>query len=243
MKKTYILLTIIFVSTVISVNGFSRYILQNQILKGNYSPHLPLKSSSLHTLPIPRTSRNYTFLQCINKTCTIVNGVFATVPRRIEFFQDVNVDGKVDIAYRYYIDLKKYKKINNISKVIPPKKFKELKEIIFSGQRGKYSPNLEGIDFFKILAKDGSNIHKWRNGFSVFRKNVDKIDEKRAIYSFSDNGPDGYDIVFKINYMINGRSKIVPVIKSSVYAKNSKDPFIKSKIKELYNMAKKNYSR
>jgi len=207
---------------------------QPSIKSGKYIFRERIVLKNLRTLPIPYSNKNYAFLQSLDKECNIVVGSFTKGFRKITLFKDKNVDGKVDQVVHWFVDRKKYKIEPRPGEFCSPEKFKKMKEEIITGKTGSLFPNPEGTEYLMSLLEKGLvKIAKMRNGYLVVMPDQDNMASERIKYSFSDNANRGVDLVFEVRYWNRGSVLESPIIRYSVYCKNSKDGFISGKVKEL----------
>lgn len=212
--------------------------MQSNVIQGAYDPTINITITEMRNLPIPASSENYSFLQCIDMECNVVIGRFASGEREVILIKDKDVDGTVDIVAHWFVDRERFKFDANPGGAYPPEVFKKLKEDIIKGSGVDVYPNSEGLEYIQVLSQNSSNIHKWKTGYSVIKFDPDATTKEMIVYSFS-NSTDGADLVFDVKYRNMSSMKLIPVINQCVYCKNSKDKVIIEITQKLIEEAKK----
>lgn len=199
----------------------------------------PITNERLKQFPSPVEGKNYFFLLSINDKTQIVIGDFSQVDKKI-----ILINLKDD-----------YTSIKSVVEFIPAKKqlllrkesdskffttdIPKLKRDIITGAifKGTNSEPLYSYDDLEKEFKrsDASTILPETYGFSV--KTSDKISNKlTAIFTFGKTIK-GYYMQFKtFSYRENPVTENAPILKYSVYSKNTNDPVIKEYVDMLFKI-------
>ncbi len=218
-------------------------VLQTSIQKGIYLPDKKINIRDLRQLPIPKTNEDYAFIQCIDNTCNIITGRFSKGHREITMIKDRNLDNKVDLVVKWFVDTKRYKFMPKPSEIYPSEKFKKMKKEIIQGAISEsLNPNKEGLFYLKNKLSGGENLRRWKQGYSCSISDPDFARKIRLNFFFSKNEAKGADLVFQVKYRNFGKARIKPVIANSVYCKKSKDKYIISLVDDLIKEASKYFT-
>ncbi len=229
-KVTYFFLVLTFVIVSVSITATTRNKkIQSKIESGVYIPQDLMSKRRMMKLPIPKSNENYAFIQSFMKITNVIIGEFAEGEQKITWVHDENGDGKVETVIYFYPELQKFKEDPNPHETVTQEDFKSLKEDILNGKQGNIFPNKEGIPPLKKLIEKNSDkieVVKNKNGYSIRIPDVDDTTRTRISFMFSNNRIKGYDLVFEVNYHNLRETLVAPVIKNSVYCKNSFDPVV-----------------
>jgi len=224
---------------------YKRKPVQSQVEKGVYVPADLVTRLKLKDMPVPSSGQDYALYQSIGAVTNIVIGEFRSGLNRLTLASDTNSDGEVDILAYWYVDSKKYREVPRPAEVISKDRFLEMKKGIFAGAASDIHPNPEGVPFLKRLVLERETktmrIAKSRNGYVITLQDPDDPGRNRILYSFSDNGINGVDLNFDVIYRNVGENSIAPVIRQSVFASGSRDPFAKQIVDELGKHLVDNY--
>jgi hypothetical protein len=210
--------------------------IQSSTARGEYIANLPINFKELSKLPIPSSNENYAFLQSIDSVTNVVIGRFIDNKRTIVLVQDKNSDGVVDFAVECDVEAGKFKYSPNPARDFPKDKFQKMKQDIINGVQGELSPNREAANYIKVLQKDSQKVKRWKNGYRVFLLDSDDDTLERLNFFFS-TGAEGADLVFEVKYRNEGVARITPIIRNSVYCRDSKDKFIIDETRKLIEEA------
>ena len=222
-----------FILVFLNVQLFSGSIIQNNTAKGQYIPDTNTTAANLKTLPVSMNKHDYAFLQSIGKEVNIVIGKFSKGDPEIILIKDTNCDGKVESVVHWYTDRNVISFEPHPEQYCSEEHFRNMKEDIFMGHQNDLSPNPDGYPYLQSLLEKGEDIRRWHNGFLVTKYDPDDNKSERLKFSYSDNGINGADLVFKLMFIDHGVAKMKPVISESIYCRGSKDPFVLEKVKIL----------
>jgi hypothetical protein len=215
--------------------------MKSAIKSGSYIPGDSVTIEGLRLLPVPSTNSNYRVFQSIGNTSNIILGKFDSVPQKITLIQDNNADGRVDAVAHWLVAENKIKKEKDPEKFCSVEKFREYKEGILKGNSS--FEKIETLKLFDFLIKDKTNIRRQKNGFRIVLSDIESRKRERIIYYFSNNGPNGNDLVLEVKYLKRNMSRVNPLISHYVYCKNSKDTYVKEIVSTLLSKTRKALSR
>ena len=201
----------------------------------------PINNDRLKLFPNPVEGKNYFFLQSINDKTQIVIGDFTQVDKKIIL---INLDSDYTTIKSVveYLPVKKELRVRkeSESKFFTTDIVKLKRDIItgaiFKGNNAedmRSYPQLETV--FKL--NDTSRIYPEVYGFSV-KFTEPESSKLSAMYTFG-NSVKGYYMQFKTAYYReNPVTERIPVLKYSVYSKNTHDPVIQEYVEELFKIRK-----
>lgn len=233
MLKKYTVLSVI-ISLVAAVSTIAHSFHYDAV---KYDASDPITVEKMKLLPVPQDFRNYFFLQAIDDKTYIVIGDFVGTDKVFCLIEDDKSDGKVDKVVQYQPDNNKY--TNHIK---PTSAFftgyEETKKSILEGDifKNNYAYNMSSLGMLKELLKRGEDIIKANQGYTVKLYDPDNPSTIMSEFYFNKRLNGRYDLVLKTNYYKVYRTKIVPAINCSVYARNSADPLIAGTVEELIKM-------
>lgn len=193
----------------------------------------PITKTVHINMHVPRDFRNYFILQSINDQTTIIIGDFVGSDKLISLIRDTDGDMKEDRVYEWYPDLNKYRVIRRVSTSLF-EGFEETSKQIISGKifRENYAYKMNSINFLIDRLKQGTDMFKTQNGYSVKIYDEDEESKIKGEYFFQrKNGK--YDLQFKTYYYKLYGRKIVPSYTYSVYCSNSTNPVVKDTVERL----------
>ena len=201
----------------------------------------PINNDRLKLFPSPDEGKNYFFLQSINDKTQIVIGDFTQVDKKIILI-NLNNDYTTVKSVVEYLPAKKELRVRKESE----SKFfttdiVKLKRDIITGAifKGSNSENMQSYNELENIFKqnDSSKIFPEVYGFSVKLSELDST-KLSAMYTFG-NAVKGYYLQFKtLYYRENPVSERIPVLKYSVYSKNTHDPIIQEYVETLFKIRK-----
>lgn len=200
-----------------------------------------INNSRLKLYPAPAEGKNYFFLQSINDKTQIVIGDFTQVDKKIIMINLKDDFNTIDTIVEYYPGKKQLR----VGKTSDSKYFTtdiaKLKRDIITGAifKGNNAEPMESMGDLENEFKknDASKIMAEVYGFSV---KLSEIDSERAmaLYTFG-NTTKGYYLQFKtFYYRENSMNERIPVLKYSVYCKNTHDPVIQEYVETLFKIRK-----
>jgi len=200
-----------------------------------------INNDRLKLFPNPVEGKNYFFLQSINDKTQIVIGDFTQADKKIILI-NLNDDYTTIKSVVEYLPLKKELRVRNESESkffttdIVKLKRDIITGVIFKGNNAedmRSYPQLETV--FKM--NDTSRIFPEVYGFSV-KFTEPESSRLSAMYTFG-KSVKGYYMQFKTAYYrVNQATERIPVLKYSVYSKNTHDPVIQEYVEELFKIRK-----
>lgn len=239
MVMSFLLSAVIFPGSMAFAEKASNKI-QPADIDGSYSETDKISVNKISQLPVPNSREDYAFLQSIGSETRVVLGFFKTGDRRIVVITDKNNDGKADSVATYYADTKRTVVSRTPETDYSEDHLKKIKQDILDGVRGEVNPNPEGITYLKKIISGQTGIFKrskYKNGYKIFIDDPDVKDFHRIIFYYSNNqvSGGGADLAFEVVYNQIGPQMVSPVIKFSVYCKDSTDKQILESVKDLYD--------
>jgi hypothetical protein len=242
---SFIFLILMFLVSISVITGTSRSKnVQTKIKSGNYIEDELMTNRRLQNLPIPISNENYAFIQSIGNVTNVVIANFAEGQHIITWIQDENADATVDQVVYYYPETNKFRVEPNPEEVYSAENFKKVKTDILNGVQGEIYPNREGIPPLKKLLENTSDkieVQKTKNGYRVRIPDADIKSTTRITFLYSNNRAEGYDFVVDVEYHNVRETLIAPIIRRSIYCKNSNDPLIKEVTQDLLDFTAKYY--
>lgn len=231
MKQKYLFSAVII--TMISVSSlFSASVEGLQTIK--------LTKESLPHFPVPKDNINYLFLQSIKNDTSIVIGDFTGAEKMIVLIMDKNSDNTIDSVFEYVPSTKDLRKKTDSKSRFFNKDIAKLKKDIISGTifKGNYTDNMESYgNLEKILNNyDTNSLNSDIYGFVIKSYEADKRDRHSAVFSYG-KGAGGYYLQFKTDYYRKDfKTEQEPVLKYSVYCKDTNDPVVKDAVENLFKI-------
>ena len=190
--------------------------------------------------PVPDDNRNYMFFQSIGNDSCIVIGDFSGVDKMIVLITDKNSDNTVDSVVEYF-PLSKNLRVKKTSE----SKFfttdiAKLKRDIISGAafRKNYTDEMKSTDALEHVLKTGDKSAVFEDvyGFNVKLMEVDETNKYEALFTYGKDAG-GYYMQFKTEYCRKDYCTVKkPVLRYSVYCKDSNDPVVKEYIENLFKI-------
>lgn len=200
-----------------------------------------INNDRLKLFPAPAEGKNYFFLQSINDKTQILIGDFTQVDKKIILI-NLGSDYTTIKSVIEYIPAKKELRTRKESE----SKFfttdiVKLKRDIITGAiyKGNNAEDMKSFSELENIFKlnDSSRIFPEVYGFSVKLTEPDS-GKLSALYTFG-NTVKGYYLQFKtLSYRENPATENIPVLKYSVYSKNTHDPVIQEYVEELFKIRK-----
>jgi len=200
-----------------------------------------INTDRLKLFPAPPEGKNYFFLQSINDKTQIVIGDFTGVDKKIILI-NLNNDYTTIKSVIEYVPAKGEMRTREKS----DSKFfttdiAKLKRDIITGAiyKGNNAENMWSYQELETAFKlnDSSRIYPEVYGFSV-KYTEPENNKLAAMYTFGNN-THGYYLQFKTAYYReNPVTERIPVLKYSVYSKNTHDPVIQEYVEALFKIRK-----
>jgi len=190
--------------------------------------------------PVPSDNINYVFMQSIENDTAIVIGDFSGVEKKIIMIVDNNNDNTIDSVFEYYPLTKDLKKRKDSNSKFFTKDVAKLKKDIIEGSvyKGNYTDRMES---FKTLEKilrnsDTNSLNADVYGFNIKSYETDERKKYSALFSYGKSAG-GYYLLFKTEYYRKDYNTVQkPVLKYSVYCKDSNDPVVKETVEYLFTI-------
>jgi hypothetical protein len=158
--------------------------------------------------------------------------------KRIVYILDEGADNKIDKVIDYYPE---YKRMYS-RKVSDSKLFKDdiaqLKRDIISGAVYKqhFTDTMYTMQELEEIVKNwdeyaiGADIY----GYNVLYRDIDELDKIAGVFSYGKR-PTGYYMQFITNfYKVRVVGVNIPILKYSVYCKDTNDPVVKETVEKLF---------
>jgi len=190
--------------------------------------------------PVPDDNRNYMFFQSVGSDSCIVIGDFSGVQKMIVLINDKNSDNTIDSVVEYFPGTKKFR----IRKTSDSKFFTDdiakLKRDIISGTafRKNYTDQMRSLDALENTLKKNDNTAVFEDvyGFNIKLMEIDETNKYEALFTYGRNAG-GYYMQFKTEYYRKGYSTVTkPLLRYSVYCRDSSDPVVKEYIDSLFKI-------
>ncbi len=198
-----------------------------------------LTPEKVRLLPVTKDFRNYFLLQSIENETSIIIGDFVGAEKKIVVLQDAGADNTIDSVYEYYPELQKNTRPQKTTSDL----FSEMaamKREIISGKAftDNYAYKMRSLPSLVEKLKKGSDIYKYRHGYTVKLYDPDKPSTIMSEFFFGRK--DGaYDLIFKTNYYKLYNTVITPPMQYSVYCERSTDPIIKETVEQLIKIVER----
>ncbi|HOK02694.1 MAG TPA: hypothetical protein PKX79_08935 [Spirochaetota bacterium] len=200
----------------------------------------PVTIDRLKYFPVPEDNKNYFFLQAIESDSFIVIGDFSGVDKRIILIEDKNSDNTVDSVVEYYPLTKNYRILKKSESKFFTTDLAKLKRDIITGNiyRGNYADDMKSIDALEAMLKKDDKIAISEDVYSVTVRllEIDETKRPSAQFVYGKNAG-GYFLQFKTDYYRkNFATEIKPILKFSVYCKDTNDSVVKESVENLFKI-------
>lgn len=190
--------------------------------------------------PVPKASINYLFFQSFKNDSAIIIGDFAGVDKKIIMIVDKNNDNTIDAVYEYTPSKKDLKKKMESNSKFFTKDVAKLKKDIIEGTvfQGNYTDKMESFKTLEGLVTNANtnSLNSDVYGFNVRVFESDETKKNSAIFSYGKSAG-GYYLQFKTEYYRrNFSTEQVPILRYSVYCKDSNDPVVKDTVERLFTI-------
>lgn len=200
----------------------------------------PVDTDRLKFFPVTADNKNYFFLQSIDNVTRIIIGDFTKPEKRIVM---ITLDKDYTTIKSVTEYLPETDEIRNLDESIS--KFfttdvNKLKRDIITGSifKNNYTDTMQSLGALEsvLKRKDSHSIFPDVYGFSVKYSDVDDRKKHSAIFSYG-KATKGYYLIFKTEfYRESFISTRIPVLKYSVYCKDTNDPVIKETVDNLFKL-------
>ncbi len=200
-----------------------------------------LDADRLKLFPVPKDNRNYFFLQSIGDKTQIVIGDFSKGDSKriimITLGSDYNT---IKSVTEYYPE-----KNSLIVKKESDSRFftqdvNKLKKDIITGTlfNENHADRMKSYDALEMIFKknDATTILPDTYGFTVKLTEVDEPNKPMGLFTFG-KSETGYYLQFRTEYYrLNSRITATPVLRYSVYCKDTNDPVVKDLVEDLFKI-------
>lgn len=190
--------------------------------------------------PVPADNMNYVFMQSIDGDTSIVVGDFSGLDKKIVMIVDQKSDNTIDAVFEYFPLTKDLRKKTDSQSKFFTNDIVKLKKDIIEGSvyKGNYTDNMKSLSLLEnILNNPGANtLYSNVYGFNVKFLETDETHKHSALFSYGKNAG-GYYLQFKTEYYRKDFNTVQnPVLKFSVYCRNSTDPVVKETVENLFKV-------
>lgn len=199
-----------------------------------------LTQDRMKLFPVPADNINYLFMQSIDNNTSIVIGDFSGVDKMIVLVVDNNSDNTIDSVFEYFPLTKDLR----IKKESQSKFFKsdiaQLKKEIIEGSvyKGRYTDDMKSLKTLESVLKNSDTNSLVPNvyGFNLRFYEVDERQRNSALFSYGKNEA-GYYLQFRTEYYRKDyKTEQRPVVKYSVFCKDTNDPVVKETVENLFKV-------
>jgi len=199
-----------------------------------------LSEDRMKFFPVPADNINYIFLQSIENDTAIVIGDFSGLEKKIVMIVDRNSDNTIDSIFEYYPLRKDLKKRTDVQAKFFTKDIMKLKKDIIEGSvyKGNYTDNMISLKTLESILDnpDTNSLYSDVYGFNIKFFETDERYKNSALFTYGKNAS-GYYLQFKTEYYRKDyRTVQNPVLKYSVYCKDSNDPVVKETVENLFKV-------
>jgi hypothetical protein len=190
--------------------------------------------------PVPKDNINYVFLQSIEGDTSIVIGDFSGLEKKIVMIVDQKSDNTIDAVFEYFPLTKDLRKKTDSQSKFFTNDIVKLKKDIIEGAvyKGNYTDNMKSLGLLESILNNPSANSLYSNvyGFNVKFLETDETHKHSALFSYGKNAG-GYYLQFKTEYYRKDFNTVQnPVLKFSVYCRNSNDPVVKETVENLFKV-------
>lgn len=199
----------------------------------------PINRDRLKLFPEPGDARNYFFLQSIGDRTRIVIGDFTRTEKKIILINLKSDYNTIDSVIEYYPQKKSLRtRMESESKFFTTDVAK-LKRDIISGAvfKNNNTDLMKSYDVLESVFKknESENVLPETYGFNVKFSETDTT-KPAAMFSFGKR-IDGYYLIFKTEYYrVNVVTETIPVLRYSVYCRDTHDPVIQETVENLFKI-------
>jgi hypothetical protein len=199
-----------------------------------------LTEDRIRYYPVPADGINYIFLQSIEKDTSIVIGDFTGVEKKIILINDKNNDNTIDSVFEYYPLTKDLKKRTDSKSKFFNKDIAKLKRDIIEGTvyKGNYTDDMKSLKTLEAILNnsDTNSLNAEVYGFNIRFYETDERKKNSALFTYGKNA-EGYYLQFKTEYYRKDyKTEQKPVLKFSVYCKDTYDPVVKEVVEDLFKI-------
>lgn len=200
-----------------------------------------LDAGRLKLFPVPKDHRNYFFLQSIEDKTQIVIGDFSQSDnKRLVLITLGNDFNTIKSVVEYYPEKNSLLVKKDSESKFFTKDVNKLKKDIINGTlfRDNHADRMKSYDALDMLFKkmDATTILPDTYGFTVKLTEIDEPNKPMGLFTFG-KSETGYYLQFRTEYYrLNSRTTATPVLRYSVYCKDTNDPVVKELVDELFKI-------
>ncbi len=200
-----------------------------------------IDADRLKLFPVPKDHRNYFFLQSIDNMTQILIGDFSKNDKKkiilITLGEDFNT---IKSVLEYEPDNRSLRKRKETESQFFNKDIAKLKKDIITGAlfNDSHADKMKSYDALEMIFKknEATTVLPDTYGFTIKLTEVDEINRPMALFTFG-RSETGYYLQFRTEYYrINARNTITPILRYSVYCKDTNDPVVKDLVEELFKI-------
>jgi len=199
-----------------------------------------LQDDRLVYFPVPKDNINYLFMQSIDNDTSIVIGDFSGVEKKIIMIVDKNNDNTIDSVVEYYPLTKDLKVKKDSKSKFFTNDIAKLKKDIIEGAvyKGNYTDNMKSLRTLENILNnsDTNSLNADVYGFNIRYYESDERNKNAALFSYGKSAG-GYYLQFKTEYYRKDYKTVQePVLKYSVYCKDTQDPVVMDVVEYLFKI-------
>lgn len=199
-----------------------------------------LTEDRIRYYPVPSDGINYIFLQSIEKDTSIVIGDFTGVEKKIILINDRNNDNTIDSVFEYFPSTGDLKRKQNSNSKFFTTDIAKLKRSIIEGTiyKGNYTDDMKSLKTLEHILNnaDTNSLDAGVYGFNIRFYETDERQKNSALFTYGKNA-EGYYLQFKTEYYRKDyKTEQKPVLKYSVYCKNTNDPIVGEIVENLFKI-------
>ncbi len=200
----------------------------------------PVTTDRVKYFPVPDDNKNYMFLQAIDNDSYIVIGDFSGLEKVIILITDKGNDNTVDSVTEYFPQNRNYRIKKSSDSKFFTTDLAKLKKQIISGSiyKNNYTDEMKSSDALEAMLKKDDKIAVFEDvyGFNIKLFEIDETNKYSAKFTYGKNAG-GYYLQFRTEYYRrNYGTEIKPVLKYSVYCKDTNDPVVKEYVENLFKI-------
>jgi len=199
-----------------------------------------LTQGRMKLFPVPSDNINYLFMQSIEKDTIVIIGDFSGVEKKIIMITDKNNDNTIDSVLEYFPLTKDLRVRKESQSRFFTSDIARLKKEIIDGTvyKGTYTDNMKSLNTLESVLKnpDTNSLYTDVYGFILRFYEADERQRNSALFSYGKNAG-GYYLQFKTEYYRKDfKTEQKPVLKYSVYCKDSNDSVVKDTVEALFKV-------
>jgi len=190
--------------------------------------------------PVPADNINYIFMQSIENDTAIVIGDFSGLDKKIILITDNNNDNTIDSVIEYFPATRDLRRRAVSQSKFFTKDIAKLKKDIIEGTiyKGNYTDEMKSLKTLESVLNnsDTNSLNSDVYGFNIRFYEVDERQRNSAFFSYGKNAG-GYYLQFRTEYYRKYfTTEQRPVLKYSVFCKDTNDPVVKDTVENLFKV-------